>query len=84
MNAVPTPITDAESDLWFVHRYMMTSNVFTTAVGFEAVNGRLFEIDSKAMRKVNDNEDVIVVAELSGEGSGFNLTVAGRVLIKES
>jgi len=79
VTAVPTPVTDDSSDLWMLHRWYMGLQGSTTTNAPAS-----FIIDSKAMRKVNDDQDIIVVHELSstiGEGQVF--TMAGRMLIKE-
>ena len=84
VTAVPTPVTDSASDLWFLHQWIMSSFLFASGVGVEEPNTRRYSIDSKAMRKVNNDEDVIVVAELNGAiSSGFNMELAGRLMIKE-
>ncbi len=85
ITAVPTPITDLGSDLWFVHQLVFSSFLFASAVGFvEPAGGISRTIDSRAMRKVNDAEDVLVVAESNLTlGSGLTLMVGGRLLIKE-
>jgi len=83
VSAVPTPITDAGSDLWFLHQWTLNTFAFATAVGFDERGGRLWSIDSKAMRKVNDDEDVVLVGESEATGDGFIFTTAGRILIKE-
>ncbi len=84
ITAVPTPLTDLGSDLWFVHQVILGSFLFGTGVGFIEPGGQVFMIDSKAMRKVNDAEDVVIVGE--GDtvlGDGFTFITAGRLLIKE-
>ena len=83
VTAVPTPVTDAESDLWFLHKYLMSSFLFGSGIGFQEPNTRSYTIESKAMRKVNDDQDVIVVLELSNIGAGMIVNIAGRLLIKE-
>jgi len=85
VGSVPTPVTDDDSDNWFVHKYMISNFTFASGVGFgEGLSaGTLFEIDSKAMRKVNDGDDIVVVGEVDAvAGSGVILTIAGRLLIK--
>ena len=81
--SVPTPDTDAASDLWFLHQYYMGEFRFGTNVGFQNRSERQYQIDSKAMRKVNEDEDVLVIAELNTTGSGHTVSIAGRLLIKE-
>ena len=84
VGSIPTPITDIASDFWFVHQLLYNDFVFATGIGFQDGGSKQYEVDSKAMRKVNDAEDVVVVGEFSSAGSGgFDLTIGGRVLIKE-
>ncbi len=53
VTAVPTPITDMGSDLWFVHQLLYNEMIFGSAIGFQTQAQRIYEIDSKAMRKVD-------------------------------
>ncbi len=85
VGSIPTPITDDDSDLWFVHKFLMSNFLFASGVGFAEGQsaGMLYEVDSKAMRKVNDGEDIVVVAEVDAViGGGVVVTTAGRLLIK--
>jgi len=83
ITAIPTPITDLGSDLWYVHQ-MAYNDLLIGPGNIIAGQTNLFTIDSKAMRKVNDDQDVVIVGELDGGTSfGFILTVGGRFLIKE-
>ncbi len=83
VTAVPTPISDMGSDLWFVHQLLYNDFVFGTGVGFEDNVLAQYVIDSKAMRKVDIGQDLVVVAEFSSNGSGgFNITAGGRMLVK--
>ncbi len=81
VTAVPTPDTDGGSDLWMSHQYMWNSLIFASAVGLDTV-GRQYTVDSKAMRKVDDGQDFVVVLERMSIGSGATIFVAGRILIK--
>jgi len=83
VTAVPTPISDLDSDMFFLHRVMWGAFMFGSAVGI-AREGFPYSIDSKAMRKVNGDQDVAVVVEsmASTVGEGSTVTVAGRMLIK--
>ena len=82
VTAVPTPITDMASDFWFVHQLMFSSFVFADATGFDSQGMTNHTIDSKAMRKVDIGQDLVVVGELSAQGQGFTLTLGGRMLVK--
>ena len=83
VGSLPTPITDIGSDKWLLWDYMSAAFEFQSAVGtnanFEAAKNR---IDSKAMRKVNDGESVVLVAEAPAFSSGLTMNTAGRMLIK--
>ncbi len=68
VTAIPTPYTDADSDLWFVHGYWYAPVRFGTAVGFQNVS-QTFSFDSKAMRRVSPDETIVIVLE---NGSGAN------------
>ncbi len=84
VTAVPTPVTDLTSDLWYMHQRFMNEFKLLSSVGFESNAGRVWEIDSKAMRKVVFGAQPIFVAEsltTIGDGGG-QLTHAGRFLIK--
>ena len=81
VTAVPTPITDQGSDLFFVYEENYGAMLVSTVVGFTDV-GRRVEVDSKAMRRVNDDEDMVVTFENTAfTPSGANI-IGGRILIK--
>jgi len=83
VTALPTPVTDRISDLWFLYQQMFGEFVVGGAVTGIEVGQHFYSIDSKAMRKVEEGNDVVVVAEFDvGIGFGSLISVAGRVLIK--
>ena len=79
VTAVPTPITEMGSALWFVHQ--MYGGAQRTAAD---KSGVLISIDSKAMRKVEAGQDIVVVGELDNQGAGHILGIGGRMLIKNN
>jgi len=82
--AVPTPIADLGSDLWFVIQPMFSELIFLDATGM-FLSGTRYTIDSKAMRKVNEDQDIVIVMENSASlGGGSVVQSAGRILIQES
>ncbi len=78
VTAVPTPNTDMASDLWFVHQ-----NLFADEMGLlDTMRAATkVSVDSKAMRKVDIGQDIVVVGEFGGF-SGCKLSVSGRMLVK--
>ncbi len=79
VSSVPTPVTDIGSDLWFVHQVLYSDESNLTD---RTRNASRYSIDSKAMRRVDGDQDIVIVGELSATGSGFVLFTAGRMLIK--
>ena len=84
VTVIPTPITDIGSDSWFAHQLVAAALLFGDATGFASPGRANFFLDSKAMRKVNDDQDVVMVAETAAISSGINFQIAGRILIKEN
>ncbi len=81
VTAVPTPVTDVDSDLFYAYQAFFSDLTFGSGIGF-ANTGTRWTLESKAMRKVNDDQDVILVHELSTVGSGWTLMAGGRFLVK--
>ena len=81
VTAVLTPVTDLESDLWLLHKLMFGSFLLGDGTGFIESAGQSISIDSKAMRKVNGDQDVVLTFETGG--SGMQFIVGGCLLIKE-
>ncbi len=79
--AVPTPLLQMGSSLWFAHQLMMTMDSRTVDLSKPA---GIINIDSKAARKVDVGSDIIVVLENESiGGSGGSITfVGGRILVK--
>ena len=77
--SVPGPFTDASSDLWFVHQYILSDFIFGDATGFDSMGGRSYEVDSKAMRRVTDEERIVLVFE-NGSALGAQFGFAVRLL----
>ncbi len=82
VTAVPTPITDLDSDAWYLHQFLINETSFFSAIGFENGGNQTVEVDSKAMRKVEDGFDNILVAEVAGASFGLEVIIAGRQLLK--
>ncbi len=80
ITALPTPAVDTDSD-WFIWQALRTITVGLTSVGVDIGGDRQYNIDSKAMRKVGANDDVVIVVdEVSAVGS--RIMDAGRMLVQ--
>ncbi len=83
VTAVPTPVTDKESDLFFVYESLFGAIFIGSGAGTgvpTSGGGEFMKWDSRAMRKVNDDQDVVLTLE--NEINGVQVTVTGRILIK--
>jgi len=83
ITAVPTPVTDMGSNLWFAYGLLFGSLGFLNGSGAQEL-GKSMSIDSKAMRKVEIGQDVVVVVELGISGSGVLFGIGGRMLVKNN
>ncbi len=82
ITAVPTPFTDMGSDLWFLHQILQGDFTFLSGVGVMEIGGQLKDVDSRAMRKVEDGQDLVGIVETSSLSTGAVAGFAGRQLIK--
>lgn len=71
--AVPHPFTDAAWGGWLYHTYFASRFRFVSGVGVSFADGVTTQvIDSKAMRKIGENERLIVVVEnIAAQGMVF-------------
>ena len=84
VTAVPTPVTDLGSDLWYVHETLFGRFDSGTNVGLTELGGPASWVryDSKAMRKVEDGQDVVMVMESTALNTGIEIDHQARFLIK--
>ncbi len=80
VTAIPTPATDLDSDLWFVSEQWPSRFTLVGSDVTENITPRT--IDSKAMRKVEGGQDLIIAVEAGIGGSGVVVIHTGRMLIK--
>jgi len=80
VTAVPTPLTDLASPLWFLHQLVASDE---SEVVDKTRPQQVKYVDSKAMRKVEIGQDVVIVVE-NAALDGIIATVAGRMLIKNN
>ncbi len=82
VGSVPTPFSELDSDLFFVHEILMTEFLLGSAVGFSGDFGVGAQFGSKAMRKVEDGQDVAFSIEPASTSNGVFVSKAGRMLLK--
>jgi len=79
--SIPGPFDDAGWDGWLAWRSFSMAWEFGTAVGAQFSDTRQ-EVDSKGMRKVSDDETVVLVAET--QGGAVDVSMPLRLLFKLS
>jgi len=77
--ALPTPITAEGSDKWFVWVPFVVSQLAGTGGNIFGMN---FDFDSKAMRKVQEGEDIAVMVENASALHGLSFIIKFRLLVK--
>jgi len=82
VTAIPAPIISEDSDLWFVYQHWLASVRVATAVGFDDQAFTRYSFDSKAQRKVNNDQDIAVMLENASAANGVSLVLKFRILIK--
>jgi len=80
ITAVPTPITDQASNLWFVYEEIPWSWRIVTSGAGKTVTHQAF--DSKGMRKVEVGQDIVNVVENNSSAFGCEFSVDSRLLVK--
>ena len=81
VTAVPTPITEMGSNLWLLHKLIFSAENVVVDVAHPA---EFRAVDSKAMRKVEVGQDLVVVVETASPSGGAVVTTGGRLLIKNN
>ena len=81
VTAVPTPDTDRDSDLFFLYEEIAGTFGFISGTGARDI-GHLRSFDSKAMRKVEEGQDIVFTLENTSVSLGSLSRISGRVLLK--
>ena len=82
ITAVPTPDTDRGSDLWMLYEDIGGNFVVGGTADSVGISSIARWVDSKAMRKVEDGNDLVIVEEAVVGSAGITVSVAGRLLVK--
>jgi len=82
VTAVPDPVVNGDAP-WYVWESVLADLTLASAIGF-TTQVKIYEIDSKAMRKVGNNEDLVSVITNTSSAHGAEVIVIGRTLIKVS
>jgi len=82
ITALPGPATDCAWGGWMVWQPLIDSIRATTDVGFQGRFTRQYTIDSKAMRKFQEDESLAMVVENTSGAHNFEVALAGRMLVK--
>jgi hypothetical protein len=76
VGSVPTPYTDQDSELWFVHQYF-ANRTFVNSASIHDNRSITYDFDSKAMRKMESGQTMVIVVENGGtQGLVYKLSFA--------
>ncbi len=82
VTAISGPDTDALWDGWFVHQFIEQRTLFSSAVGIDMAPGVQYIIDSKAMRKFDGSDGLVVMFENTSATFGYDVVLGLRFLVK--
>jgi len=82
ISAVPLPDSDAGWGGWLWHSYFAARLSFASSIGFQPNMLVLTVIDSKAMRKVGDEDRLIMVVQNSSSSHGIVFFDSFRIYSK--
>ncbi len=82
VTAVPTPATDRASDLFFVYEEVLGKLSIASVASIVEPTFQTHYWDSKAMRKVEEGQDIAFTIETEATSNGATVKKAGRMLIK--
>ena len=77
--AIPDPVTEVESDLWFLYEQWIAGGEASTNAGFPVFS---VKFDSRAQRKVQEGEDVAFVIANASAADAVTLQWNFRFLVK--
>ena len=79
--AIPDPVTQVNSDLWFMYQSFAAEGSASTNVGRPIEH---FPFDSRAQRKVEDGDDFVFVISNASAADGLQYIFNVRTLVKLS
>ena len=81
VTALPGPITDEDSDLWYMYDTVAPGCFLASSIGFASPAFQYRYFDSRGQRKVEDGQDIAVMLE-AGSGVGVAVWLKFRMLVK--
>ena len=81
VGSIPTPYTDSDSELWFMHQFFIGGLTVASSIGIVGIPWKIFDFDSKAMRKMPFGNTLCVVVE-NGAAVGVKYFLNYSVLFK--
>ena len=80
--SIPDPISNSDGD-WQVYQPLIhLSKLVGVAADYSSPAGTQYTVDSKAMRKVGPNKDLVIVVANANAADGADIHVVGRTLVK--
>ncbi len=80
IGSIPDPVTNPDSDIWFLYQSFAQRFLFKDASGFEGNDWVTYQFDSKAKRIVHDDESVAIVGANAHATNGLTVVFHIRML----
>ena len=80
VTGLPAPSAQANA-AWFAYQAVSHEFTFVSGVGFDGSSGTHYQVDSKSMRKVGQDQDIVVIGD-QVNAVGSALTIQGRMLLQ--
>ncbi len=77
--SLPDPVTDVGDDIWFMFQGLHSRFSFSAGGGIAETAGSLYEIDSKAMRKVPNGKSVAIIIANASATAGAVVQLTTRI-----
>ncbi len=75
------PVTDRDDDSWFLWGPINQQLFVATAVGVEPMFGHVFVYDSKAQRRLQTGQGMVLMIENASSSDAFNVTLGISILV---
>ena len=82
--SIPQAYTNADSDLWLLYQYWACPMLVGDSTGFGGAGVQQYVLDSKAMRKVSEDETLVAMIQNANATDGVLYRLDFRILSKLS
>ena len=83
--SMPSPVNELESNGWFYHQFLSVHAGEAGGLSGGPEGSQRVDVDSKAMRKFDDQQRVVAILEVTETGTAaMNINFDSRMLVQDS